>query len=480
MRSFVVAFLFLVLETTFGLDRVFPKLKDLNKETLVIFNCENIVFSYLDAVFSEQNKDIWDDFNKRRERLNHERNMKIDRALLFAPRRIVGMNYKKNFKDIQDKGANIVFVYQVNEDRMKFSKELSRDIRFSTFSVLRELNLKKDENVEKVFSSEKTERTIDFENGLLITTPKNISGDLSRIAVEFLKNKPIRKIIIIHDGSVKLDKSEIKIYTEEIKIKPQESRSIITKEQINRQMEILLESGDWMDDNRMQMISNLSDEKVIYEICKQSIIDVCPCKEIIEEEIYGKISSVLKNKNSTENLEEIIDYFQEINNSLPSIFHYVNRVYLWKSCLELNIKEAESIKMLKKMKRLYFNEHEVREVPYKILRRIGCGIHWRDMEKYNYVKNFIMKGEKVRKISDSSRSEAYSKVLEVVFDRMNRDMKPVLDEFRDELIKILIQNNIEKENIKNVFKISEEKLKNIISVNSLKNEESQPVIDKNI
>ena len=476
----MVAFLFLVLGTTFGLDGVFPKLKEVNKETLVIFNCENVVFSYLDAVFSEKNKDIWADFNKRRERLNHERNMKIDRALLFAPRRIVIMNYKQNFKDIQDKGANVVFVYQVNEDRMKFSKELSRDIRFSILNILHELNLKRDENVEKVFSSEKTERSVDFENGLLIANPKNISKDLSRIVVEFSKNKPIKKIIIIHDGSVKLDKSEIKTSIEEIKIQPQESRSIITKEQINHQMEILLKSGDWMDDNRMQMISNLSDEKVIYEICKQSIMDVCPCKEIIEEEIYGKISSVVKNKNSTENLEEIIDYFQEINNSLPGIFLYVNRVYLWKSCLNLNIKEAESIEMLKKVKRLHFNEHEVRAVPYKILRRIGCGIHWRDMEKYNYVKNFIMKGEKVRKISDSSRSEAYSKVLEVVFDRMNRDMKPVLDEFRDEFIKILIQNNIEKENIKNIFKISEEKLKNIISVNSLKNEESQTAIGKNI
>lgn len=478
MRNFVVVFLFFIFGTTFGLDGVFSELKDVNKETLVVFNCENTIFSYLDDVFSEQNKDIWADFNKKRENLDREKNIKIDRALFFAPRRIISMSYKKNFKDIQDKGANIVFVYQINEDRMKFIKELSGDIRFSTLNFLHELKLNKDENLKRVQRSDQTERSIDFENRLLIASPKNISEDLAKIVDEFSKNQRIKKIIVIHDGSLNLDGSKIKVPMKEIKIQPQKSKSIITKEQINHQMEILLKSGEWMDDNRMQRISNLSDEEIVYELCKQSIMDVCPCKEIIEEEIYKKISSIVKNKNSIENLDEIIDYFQEIYNSLPSIFHYVNRVYLWEICRKLDIEEKKAIELLNQVNRLYFNEHEVREAPYKIVRRIGCGIHWRDMEKYNYVKNFMMTSEKEGKISDSLRHKIYLKILGIVFNEINRNMKPVLKEFRDEFIKILIQNHVEDKKIISIFKISEEKFKNIKSKILLKNEENTAETNK--
>lgn len=471
MRNFVVAFLFLVFGTTLGLDAVFPKLKDANKETLVVFNCENTIFSYLDAVFSKQNKDILAGFNKKRENLDREKNIRIDRALFFAPRRIMGMEYKQNFKDLQDKGANIIFVHQINEDRVKFSNELARDIRFSTYSFLNELDLKKDEGFKKMQSSEEKERFIDFENGLLITNPQNISEDLAKIVTEFSKNKSIKKIIVVHDGSLKINKSETKIPTEEIEVQVQEFKPIISGEQINRQLEILLESGEWMDDSRMQEISNLSDEEVVFEICRQSIMDVCSCKEIIEEEIYRKVSSIVKDKNSTKNLDEIIDDFQEVYNSLPSIIHYVNRVHLWERCHMLDIEEKKVVELLNQVDRLYFNEHEVRDAPYKILRRIGSGIHWKDMEKYNYVKNFMKTGEKVRKNTDSSRYKIYLKILEIVFDRVNRDMTPILEELRDKTIKVLIQNKIEEKKIINIFKISEEKLKNIINANSLKNEE---------
>jgi hypothetical protein len=466
-----VAFLFFVFGTTLGLDAVFPKLKDVNKETLVVFNCENTIFSYLDAVFSERNKDIWAGFNKKRENLNREKNIKIDRALFFAPRRIMGMEYKQNFKDLQDKGANIIFVYQIDKDRMKFSNELSRDIRFSTYNFLNELDLKKDESLKKIQSPKETERFIDFENGLLIANPQNISEDLAKIATEFSKNKSIKKIIVVHDGSLKINKSETKIPTEEIKVQVQEFKPIISEEQINRQLEILLGSGEWMDDSRIQKISNLSDEEVIFEICRQSIMDVCPCKEIIEEEIYEKISNIVKDRDSIKNLEEIIDDFQEVYNSLPNIIHYANRVDLWERCHMLNIEERKAVELLKQVDRLYFNEHEVRDAPYRVLRRLGSGIHCKDIEKYNYVKNFMRTGEKVRKNTDSSRYKIYLKVLEIVFDRVNRDMTSILEELRDKTIKVLIQNKIEEKRIMNVFKISEEKLKNIINVNSLKNEE---------
>lgn len=480
MRNFVVVFLFIVFGTTLGLDAIFPKLRDVNKETLVVFNCENILFSYLDAVFLKQNKDIWADFNKKRENLDREKNIKIDRALFFAPRRIIDRRYKQDFKDIQDKGANIVFVYQINEDRMRFCDELSRDIRFSTYNFLNELDLTKDEGFKRIQSSKETERFINFENGLLITNPRNVAEDLAKIATEFSKNKSIKKIIVVHDGAISLNESDIKIPIKEIKIKPQEPKSIITKQQINRQLEILLGSGEWMDDFRMQKISNLSDEEVVFEICRQSIMDVCSCKEIIEEEIYKKIFSIVKDKDSIKNIDEIIDDFQEVYNSLPNIIHYANRVHLWERCHMLDIEEKKIVELLEQVDRLYFNEHEVRDAPYRILRGLGSGIHWKDMEKYNYVKNFMRTGEKVKKNTDSSRYKIYLKVLEIVFDRVNRNMTPILEELRDKTIKVLVQNKIEEKRIMNIFKISEEELKNIININSLKNEEEIAEDKKNI
>ena len=237
-------------------------------------------------------------------------------------------------------------------------------------------------------------------------------------------------------------------------------------------------------------------------LCKQSIMDVCPCTEIMEEKIYEKIASVVTNENALKNLEEIIDYFQEIHNTLPNIFHYAFRKYLWEICDRLSIKREKSIEMLKKMKHLHFNEYEVQNATHKIVKGLGCGIHWRDMTKYEFVKSFLMTGENVVKADDSfqnkihtkeississmkklvssSRYKTYTKIMNEIFDKVSVGMSHMIEDQKNEFIKILHENGIGDLKIMDVFNISEEKFKNIISTKDLKNEENKKMNVKKI
>ena len=463
--------------TEADLDVVFSKLKNADKETLIIFNCEGVVFSYLDAAFSRENKNIWSDFYEKRSNFDREKNQKIDNALFFAPKRLMAIKYQQDFKDLADRGTNMVFVYQIDENRMKFPDE--KMIRSVVSSMLRDVGLNLNEN-----SSVR----------LLITDAKKISSDLVDVVREFSKSEskaksnnqvkgkteeqskgkstPIKKIILVHDGSLKLDDKQINLPIEEMSVNFWNIKSNITAHQMKKQIEILGKIGEWMHDTRIREITDCADdESLIYMLCKQSIMDVCTCSEIIEEKIYEKIASIVNDKASLEHLEEIIDDFQEIYNTLPNIFHYVERVYLWEMCRKLGLEEQKAIEILKQVNRLYFNEYEVRDAPHKIVRRLGCGIHWRDMAKYEFIRNYLMTDEKVTKSIDSPRGKIYQKVLNTVFDKVGSDMSHMIEDKKDELIKILHENKIEDKKIMDVFKISEEKFKNIISIESLKNEE---------
>lgn len=469
-----------IISNPYKLDYVFSKLKDLDKETLIIFNCESILFSHMDAAFSKTNNDLWSDFYKKRINLSREKDLKIDRSLFFVSKRIIGMNYKQDFKKIQDRGTNIVFIHKINENRTKFSSELSGDIRGFTEYCLREsgFNINDSEKLKDPLSAENNDHYVDFKNNLLITNSKNISDDIAKIIANFSKNKPLKKIIIVHDGSWDIDKFKSNIPMEKILVSSEMPKSDITKDEITLQQKVLFETGEWLSDFHIKKLRDRSDEEIIYEICKQSIMDVCPCQEIKEKEIYTKIESIVKDKNVLKNLKEIIDCFQEIYSKLPSIFHYTNRVYLWDAHYSLGIKDQEAIEMLKKIKKFYFNEYEVKEVPYKVLKRLGCGIHWRDMAKYEYIKNFLVTGKKEFKENDSSRHKLYLKVLNIVFDRLSRDIKPILDQSKTEFIKILIDHEIENKKIMKVFNISEEKLKNIISEKALEERTMAKKIEK--
>lgn len=447
------------------LDAVFSKLKDEDKGTLIVFNCEGVVFSYIDAAFSKENEYIWSDFYKKRSNFDREKNKKIDEALFWAPKRSMDEKYRQDFKDLADRGTNMVFVYQIDENKIKFpDEEMKGKIKSYIFSRLKYIGLKPDKN-----SSEK----------LLITDTEKISSDLVDVVKEFSKSNnqadSINKIILVHDGSLKLDDKQINlpIKIEEMLVNFGNMESNITTHQMEKQIEILGKIGEWMHDMYIRGITDCADdETLIYMLCKQSIMDVCTCSEIIEEKIYEKIASIVNDKASLEHLEEIIDDFQEIYNTLPNIFHYVERVYLWEMCHKLGLDEQKIVEILKQVNQLYFNRYEVRDAPHKIVRGFGCGIHWRDMAKYEFVRNYLMTGEKVMKSIDSPRGKIYQKVLNAVFDRVGSGMSHMTEDKKDELIKILHENKVEDKKIMDVFKISEEKFKNIISIKSLKNEES--------
>ena len=467
---------------SFGLDYVFSKLKDIDKETLVVFNCENVLFSYMDAAFSEANKEIWSDFYKKRDSLDREKNVIIDRSLLFVRKKIIEKRYIQDFKKVKDRAANVIFVYKFDENRTKFSKEFSSDIRNFTEHLLRELefNVNDSENSKDPEFTDNSDRSVNFRHNLLITNSKNISDDIVKIVDDFSRNNQLKKIIVIHNGSWNVN--DLNVPTEKILVNSQIPKSDITRDEIELQQKILLESGEWLDDYLIKDIRGKSDEEIVYELCKRFILNVCPCTEIVEERIFAKISGIIKDENILKNLSEIIDFFQEIYYKLPNILYYANRAYLWDSHYSLGIEDQKAVEMLKEVKRLYFNEYEVKEVPHRVLKRIGCGIHWRDMAKYNYVRNFLRKGKRESEEGDSSRYGLYLKTLDVIFDKLRQDIEPFLDKSKSEFVKILIDHKIENKKIIRVFNISEEKLKNIISEEALKErtiEEKDKKIKKN-
>ncbi|MBO7641770.1 MAG: hypothetical protein J6S86_01220 [Alphaproteobacteria bacterium] len=455
--------------TILGMNEMFSKLGKADKETLVILNCENIVFTYLDAAFSKENKSLWSDFYKKRLDLDRKINEEIDQALFFAPKRIINMEHKQDFEKLRSRGVNIVFVYQIDENRIKFPDE--EVIRSEISSMLKDVGLNLNEN-----SSVK----------LLITNSKKISSDIAKAITDFAKSditdnerktnrksNSIKKIILVHEGDLKLDNKQINIPTEEILVNFGFPKKDITKDQMKKQIEILGKIGEWMHDMRIREVTNCAnDEELVYKLCKESIMDVCSCAEIIEEKIYEKIASIVTDKNVLENLEDIIDYFQEIHNRLPNIFHYAFRKYLWELCSALGIENEKAIEIFRKMRHFHFNEHEVQEHIHRVVKRLGCGIHWRDMAKYEFVREFLATGEKALGSNDSSRYKTYMKVMNIVFNRVSISMRHMMEDRKHEFIRILHENGIEDSKIMNIFNISEEKFKNIISTNSLKNEES--------
>ncbi len=444
------------------MEGIFSDLKDAKSETLLVIDCEGIVFSYMDSAFLEENKSIWKDFSKKRSGFVQEKNRQIDRALFHASKRIFDMKDRQGLKNLLNQGINMIFVYQVNEDRMKFRDELM--IKSFLSSVLDDLGPDKNSSVK-----------------LLVTDSKNISSDIAKIIKEIetvavdsksKKENLVKKVFFVHNKGITLDDKLISQSINDVLINFSYQSEKITKEQIMRQMEILEKTGEWMDDYRIQRIMKLSDEDLIYELCKQSIMDVCPCREIIEDNIYEKIASIVRDKNTLTQARDIIDDFQDVFYTLHNIFHYVLRMHFWETCLDLGLTEQKAVEILKKIKGFYFDEYEAREVSYKILRNIGCGIHWRDMAKYEFLRNFVKNNEKIAaKETDSSRFRVYMKVLNAVFDRVSERMKHTVEDLQTELIKLLYENKIDDKKIIDIFKISEEKFKNITSESSLKNEE---------
>lgn len=464
--------------TVFGMDDVFSKLKNANNETLVILNCENILFTYLDAAFSKENKSIWTDFYEKRSNLDRKMNEKIDRALFFAPKRIIDMKYKRDLGNLRDRGVNIVFVYQIDENKMKFLDE--EMIKSVVSSMLSDIGLNPNEN-----SSVK----------LLITDSKKISSGMAELIEGWAKSNidsspslktnrksnSISKIILVHEGNLKLDNKQINLPIEEILINFESPKEDITKDQMKKQIEILGKIGEWIHDVRIREITNCAnDEELVYKLCKQSIMDVCSCAEIVEEEIYEKIASIVEDKNVLKSVKEIIDDFQEIHNTLPDIFHYAFRKYLWEVCLTLRIEKGKAVEMLKKMRHFHLNEYEVQDHTYKVVRKLGSGIHWRDMAKYRFVKEFLTTGERTIKSDASLRYKIYMKVMNIVFDRVSAGMRHMMEEQKSEFIRILHENKVEDSKIIKAFNISEEKFKNIINTKRFKNEKDDKKIIKKI
>lgn len=468
------------------LNAVFSELKNTDKETLIVFNCKGIIFSYLDAAFSKENKNVWSDFSKKRSNFDRKKNEKIDRALFFAPKRMTAMEYRQGFKDLADHGSNMVFVYQIDENMIKFPNE--EMIRSVVSSMLSDIGLSPNENPHIK---------------LLVTDSKKISSDLANVMKELEKSESeaasikqsdneakrqsmhktssVNKIVLVHEGSLKIDSNQISLPIEEKFVNFCSMKSNVTKDQMKKQIEILEKIGEWIHDMKIREITNCAnDEELVYNLCKQSIMDVCSCTEIVEKEIYKRISSIVDDKNVLKNVEEIIDDFQEIHNTLPNIFHYAFRKYLWESCLSLNIQKEKAIELLKKIKYFDFNEYEVQSSVYKIVRKLGCGIHWRDMAKYKFAKNFLVTGDRSIGLDNSPRYRIYLKVMNIIFDRVISGKGRMVDDKKGEFIKILHENGIENSKIMRVFNISEEKFKNITNDKTLKNEEFNKINVKKI
>ena len=169
-------------------------------------------------------------------------------------------------------------MYRMNDQKFLVKNKLNPEIKNQTKMFLESLGIK-----------QFLDSSLGIDEGILITDNQKMSEEFSK-----LNSKNIKRIIFL--SAEPLDISKIK-NSERIEYKLDKINfQKLPENQIRRQFEILKKAHVWIDDTRMGKISKQSNKEIIFDFCKQYILDVCPCMEINEENIRGKISAIIENE----------------------------------------------------------------------------------------------------------------------------------------------------------------------------------------
>ncbi len=417
--------------------------KQANDSSLIILEAENLVQRYLDSAFVYENdddiKNLYNNFLQRRNNLSKEINERIDFALLNAPRKFIGDRIQSILQNSIKNGARVLVIFRKNDKFLyqeKILNLLCNEMKF----VLGDLY----KNWEP-YSSEF------FKNGILIASNQDLNKQL-KIVAESQSNKPIKQIFYItansDDKQILLDNLPIKTLKISIPITLSEKLSLNL---LNEQLKFLEGNADWYNDNQIKELSQKSPKEILFHICKASILDICSCKEINEKILYNKLYNLLKNTECEQYIQETIEDFQEVNLSLLPILEFVGNKCFIEICdlLKIDNKILEQAKKITSGYEFVFNEHLIKATPFKILKQLGCKVHWKDIEKYNWLKNKIMGN--VSKNSDnifymdSERKRRYIDIIEKI--AFYQDIDSIIKKAKTDFLQIMKEAGLKQEKL---------------------------------
>ncbi len=417
--------------------------KQANDSSFIVLEAENLIQHYLDSAFIYENdddvKNLYNNFLKKRDNLSKEINERIDFALLNAPRKFIGDRIQSILQDSIKNGARVLVIFRKNDKFLyqgKILNLLCNEMKF----VLGDLY----KNWEP-YSSEF------FRNGILIASNQDLDKQL-RVIIESQRNKPIQQIFYITANSdnkkILLDNLHVKVLRISIPIILSEKLSLNL---LNEQLKLLEGNADWYSDNQMKELSQKSPKEILFHICKASILDICSCKEISEKILYKKLLNLLQNTEYEQYIQETIEDFQEINLSLIPILELVGNKCFIEICNLLNIdnKIIEQAKKIKSGHEFVFNEYLITSTPFKILKQLGCKVHWKDIEKYNWLKNKIMgnlyKNSNNTFYMDIERKRRYVEIIEKI--AFYQDIDSIIEKAKVDFLQIMKEAGLKQEKL---------------------------------
>lgn len=199
-------------------------------------------------------------------------------------------------------------------------------------------------------------------------------------------------------------------------------------------------------------LTGKSPEEVVFYLCRRSVVDACTCHEVQEEQVYERLSKFVTDQSLLGDLGNIIDDFQEVNINLVPIFNFTASKCLWDALIQMGVSEDTALKIMSGTQNISFNKQDVESALFKVVRKLGCGVHWKDMAKYRYIKEVItgIKEDFVPPEYNKKHYDTYIKIIKTVIERQLDES--AIDKTKKEFIRELYKNGVKKEQVEKVFK----------------------------
>ncbi|MBE6446959.1 MAG: hypothetical protein E7015_00495 [Alphaproteobacteria bacterium] len=422
-------------------DKICEFCKLASSDTLIILDATAFIVRFLDTAFAYDNempqKLLFDNFLKKRKKFPQDKNDQIDKALLNSYKRFAEDKLIHSISEAKKKKALILVVFD-KTNKFICSDKILQMISKQLSHILGEPQDKwKDLGIKNC------------PYGILATSSQNISKDLIEILKYILQKHPIKQLMLItHDSRRQLfNLTPYKLRT--LSISTDEStHKKISPELIKKQYSILEKHAQWYDDISIKKLSQTSSEQILYDGCKEMILDVCPCKQINEIHIFNRLIPLLEDSPEEKYILETIEDFQEIRSTLIPILYFAgNKGLSWvfksthidpKKINQLSFGSSTQFK---------YDPTEAAKEPFKAIKQKGCGIHWKDMIKFQYCMQLIGASHADIEIfcPSSERQTRYKKTLEFIIKSMN--LRNEIHQILQNLLKSLEKSDLDREQL---------------------------------
>lgn len=432
-------------------------LENVSNDTVVVINCKDALFSQADTIFVlPDSKKYWESLKQKRKNLtelqNKEMNKKIAQALLEKP----AASLCDKLRSIKNKRGKIVLFFPT-QNEVLLSSEGINSIKMALVSLT---------GVSEYWKS-----AIKVEQGrnaldIIVSKPDELYAQLQQLVskISSEEKSQIKKIVVLSITNY-LKFFQNKIADVPVSFKPiiSESRNnFISDELINKQLDILIDQNVWFSDQVLKEYSGKSPEETVYEACTQKVLQICSCREVDEFEIYKFVSAILGSKNVPTHTFEVIDDFQVLKERFIEIALLAVKTVL------INYPSLDQKKVFSAIHKTlgleFIQEKEFANYePFKILKRIGIGVHWKDIVAYDYAKFLINPRYDLKKprCCPEDRYARFLKTLQIVANHL--DLPNKIRKVKEALVQNLLKEGITLDQISAAYNFRKEDLSEVAS-----------------